>query len=141
VVMNRYEKEPSYLLVKRAKHPDKGFWSLPGGSVKFGETLSDAVEREVFEETKLKVDAGPQIITLDIIKEENDTKFHYILTTILCFMDKPQLPIASSDAEEVKWFNIDQISKLSPISVNTMKVLTLAQKNIQSKRLMLFHII
>ena len=39
------------LLVRRAKPPLEGHWSLPGGAVEVGETLSSAIQREVFEET------------------------------------------------------------------------------------------
>lgn len=45
-----------YLLVKRAKEPGAGKWSLPGGSVELGEDLFAAAVREVGEETGLKRD-------------------------------------------------------------------------------------
>jgi 8-oxo-dGTP diphosphatase len=44
------------LLVRRARSPAKGFYSLPGGRVEFGETLHAAVHREVAEETALKIE-------------------------------------------------------------------------------------
>jgi 8-oxo-dGTP diphosphatase len=44
------------LLVRRARSPAKGFYSLPGGRVEFGETLHAALHREVAEETALKID-------------------------------------------------------------------------------------
>ena len=44
------------LLVRRARSPAKGFYSLPGGRVEFGETLQAALQREVEEETGLKVE-------------------------------------------------------------------------------------
>jgi ADP-ribose pyrophosphatase YjhB (NUDIX family) len=43
------------LLVRRARSPAKGFYSLPGGRVEFGETLHAALNREVAEETGLKI--------------------------------------------------------------------------------------
>jgi len=43
------------VLVKRAKEPYKGYWALPGGFVHYGETVEDAVVREVLEETGLKI--------------------------------------------------------------------------------------
>ncbi len=46
------------LLVRRANDPGAGRWSLPGGRVEPGETDHDAVEREVAEETGLRVRAG-----------------------------------------------------------------------------------
>ena len=44
------------LLVRRARSPAKGFYSLPGGRVEFGETLHAALHREVAEETALKIE-------------------------------------------------------------------------------------
>jgi 8-oxo-dGTP diphosphatase len=44
------------LLVRRARSPAKGFYSLPGGRVEFGESLHTALHREVDEETALKIE-------------------------------------------------------------------------------------
>jgi 8-oxo-dGTP diphosphatase len=49
-------RDHKVLLVRRARSPAKGFYSLPGGRVEFGETLQAAVQREVKEETGLKVE-------------------------------------------------------------------------------------
>ena len=43
------------LLVRRAHEPDRGCWSIPGGRVEPGETSQEAVVREVFEETGVRV--------------------------------------------------------------------------------------
>src|SRR3974377_1415767 len=44
------------LLVRRARSPGKGFYSLPGGRVEHGESLHQALKREVSEETGLDID-------------------------------------------------------------------------------------
>jgi 8-oxo-dGTP diphosphatase len=49
-------REGKVLLLKRAKSPGHGFWSLPGGRVEFGESLHTALTREVDEEAGLKID-------------------------------------------------------------------------------------
>jgi 8-oxo-dGTP diphosphatase len=49
-------REGNILLVRRARSPAKGFYSLPGGRVEFGETLHAALHREVDEETALKIE-------------------------------------------------------------------------------------
>jgi 8-oxo-dGTP diphosphatase len=49
-------RDGKVLLVRRARSPGKGFYSLPGGRVEFGETLHAALHREVAEETALRVE-------------------------------------------------------------------------------------
>ena len=49
-------RDDNILLVRRARSPAKGFYSLPGGRVEFGETLHTALHREVDEETALKIE-------------------------------------------------------------------------------------
>jgi 8-oxo-dGTP diphosphatase len=49
-------RDGKILLVRRAGSPARGFYSLPGGRVEFGETLHAAVHREVGEETGLKIE-------------------------------------------------------------------------------------
>ena len=49
-------RDGKVLLVRRARSPAKGIYSLPGGRVEFGETLHAAVHREVAEETSLKIE-------------------------------------------------------------------------------------
>jgi ADP-ribose pyrophosphatase YjhB (NUDIX family) len=49
-------REGKVLLVRRSRSPGKGFYSLPGGRVEFGESLHQALAREVDEETGLRID-------------------------------------------------------------------------------------
>jgi ADP-ribose pyrophosphatase YjhB (NUDIX family) len=48
-------RDGKVLLVRRARSPAKGFYSLPGGRVEFGESLHQALSREVDEETGLRI--------------------------------------------------------------------------------------
>lgn len=92
------------LLVKRAHEPLKGEWSLPGGAVDVGETLDEAIRREVREETCLDIEVGPIVDVLDRIRYDPDgrVKFHYVLVDFLCRPLSGTLQ-GASDAEEAAW--------------------------------------
>ena len=92
------------LLVKRAHEPLKGEWSLPGGAVDVGETLEQAIRREVREETCLDVEVGPIVDVLDRIRPDPDgrVRFHYVLVDFLCRPLAGTLQCAS-DAEAAAW--------------------------------------
>ena len=49
-------KGQSVLLVKRDKEPGRGQWNLPGGAVELGETLVEALKRELHEEVTIKIE-------------------------------------------------------------------------------------
>jgi ADP-ribose pyrophosphatase YjhB (NUDIX family) len=65
------------LLVRRGKAPALGRWSLPGGRVEWGETLPDALRREVAEETGLEVVPGALAGLVERI--HLDEGFHYVI--------------------------------------------------------------
>ena len=90
------------VLVRRAHEPLKGEWSLPGGVVELGETLEQAIEREVDEETGLEVRVGPVIDVFDRITfdEQQKVEYHYVLVDYLCRATGGTLA-GGSDASEV----------------------------------------
>ena len=98
------------LLVQRAQAPLLGEWSLPGGAVEVGETLSAAIQREVFEETGLVVDVGPIVEVLDRIHTDGDGRieYHYVLIDYLCSVVGGQLD-ARSDAADARWATPDDL--------------------------------
>lgn len=99
------------LLVKRARAPLLGRWSLPGGVVELGETLRAATEREALEETGLVVEAGEVLEVLDrIVPGENGrTQYHYVLVDFLCQKTGGELR-AGGDAADVAWAGKDELA-------------------------------
>src|SRR5215203_458249 len=63
------------LLVERGKPPGVGLWTVPGGRLERGETLVQAVAREVREETGLSVEVG----TLACVVERMGDSFHFVI--------------------------------------------------------------
>ena len=97
------------LLVRRASEPGRGRWSLPGGAVKLGERLGEAVVREVLEETGLLIEViRPIDIVETIIRDEDGRiRFHYVIVDYLARPLSGELR-ASSDALEARWVRLDE---------------------------------
>ncbi len=93
----------SAVLVKRGKQPGLGQWSIPGGALHVGESLSDGVIREIREETGLDVRVGPLVEMVERIvpDEEGRIQYHYIILDYLCFSSSGE-PAPSSDAADAR---------------------------------------
>jgi 8-oxo-dGTP diphosphatase len=100
------------LLIRRGHAPWIGQWSLPGGRVEYGETLADAVTRELAEETGLVIAAPRLVHALDAIQfdEDGDVAGHYVIVVFTAEAEGE--PVAASDADEIGWFALDQIGAL-----------------------------
>jgi 8-oxo-dGTP diphosphatase len=98
------------LLARRARQPLQGEWSLPGGAVELGETLRQAVAREVLEECGLTVVPVSVLGVFDRIDRdpEQRVRFHYVLVEFLCEVTGGALR-AGSDAREVCWAPLPEV--------------------------------
>ena len=114
------------LLVQRGTEPARGQWSLPGGLVEIGESLSNAVAREVREETGLNVEPVELIELLDRIYREGErVRYHYVIADYLCRVKGGELS-AGSDAAQVRWverseWNSHSALALDPITVRVIE--------------------
>ncbi|RLE52109.1 MAG: NUDIX hydrolase [Candidatus Methanomethylicota archaeon] len=101
------------LLVRRAAPPGEGLWAIPGGLVRLGEKLKEAVKREVKEETGLEVEVEGLVDVFEVIvrDEVGNIKFHYVIVDYQAKVAGGKLK-ASTDALEVKWFSAEEIKKV-----------------------------
>ena len=104
-------KDGKALIVKRAHEPRKGEWSLPGGRVELGESLIDAVRREIREETGLEIDVGPVVEIFDRVhRHEGRVRYHFVIVDYLCACLGGTLQ-AGDDAEDVAWVTDDELER------------------------------
>ena len=116
------------LLVKRGSEPIKGRWSIPGGLIELGEALTDAVKREIEEETGLRVEPQGVIEVVDRIHrigegQDERVQYHYILVNFWCVLAAGQSPGAaapSSDAAEIAWIGREQWLEDNPFDLEEL---------------------
>lgn len=110
-----YSKEEgvSILLIKRKYDPFKGSWAIPGGFVHDAESLEAAVERELQEETGVKINYLEQLYTFG--KPDRDPRTRIISVAYFGLVKSNQFEKlkATTDAEDAAWFNFKRLPKLA----------------------------
>ena len=92
------------LLVRRAKPPRLGEWSIPGGAQSLGETIFEAAIREVREETGVTVKPTAIVTVVDSVLRDAElrTQFRYTLVEISAEWISGE-PVAGDDVDAVRW--------------------------------------
>ena len=119
-------RDDRVLLIRRGRPPRLGQWSLPGGAQQVGETLVEAIVREVREETGLTVERVRFLTTVDLIEREADARIRYHYTLIDYTAEAPEgVATAGDDAAAVGWFALDELEALGLWS-ETVRIIQLA---------------
>ena len=98
---------PRVLVVKRGRPPGEGLWSVPGGRLEAGETLAQAVAREVREEPGLTVEVGPFVCVIERFGED----FHFVILDYLARVVGGALA-AATDAADARWVTDEELASL-----------------------------
>lgn len=101
------------LLIERGNPPLAGYWSLPGGGVESGERLEDAIIREVFEETGLRVETDSLATVFERIMPDaaDRCEYHYVLVDFYCRITGGDLQ-PGTDSRDARWFEVSSLDSL-----------------------------
>lgn len=108
-------REDQLLLVRRGRGPAAGEWSVPGGRVEAGETLHEALVREMLEETALEIVVERFLGWAERIDDDADEHF-VILDFAVTLLDPDAEARAGDDAAEVAWVPMGELSELRLVS-------------------------
>lgn len=123
------------LLIRRAKPPRAGEWSLPGGLQKLGETVFEAAAREVQEETGVTAEPLAILDVVDLIEYEGDradgrVRWHYTLIDVVAAWRAGE-PRAAADAAEAIWAPVAAVGDLVGWG-ETVRIVELAYRSCQA---------
>lgn len=103
--------EGRVLLIRRGKEPLYGRWVVPGGTVELGESLHEALVREMREETGLEVEPLELLTAFDRIEREGEqVRYHYVIVDYLCRLRSGEAR-AASDALDVAWAKPEELER------------------------------
>jgi 8-oxo-dGTP diphosphatase len=106
-------RDGKVLVVRRARKPALNLYTMPGGVVEAGETLTEAVAREVREETSLQI----EVLTLAGHREavmrdaQNRVERHFV---IMCFAARwiSGEPVLNEELDDARWLDPSEIATL-----------------------------
>jgi 8-oxo-dGTP diphosphatase len=120
-------RDGNILLVRRARSPAKGFYSLPGGRVEFGETLHQALHREIDEETALKVEIIGLAGWREVVPGPSGGG-HYLIMSFAAHWIAGE-PVLNDELDDFRW--------LAPDGLGDLKLTDGLQEVIQAARTLL----
>lgn len=104
------------LLVRRGREPGAGMLAFPGGKVEWGETPEQALQREILEETGLRVQPERLLASTTVLRHDEQGRLqrHFVILTWQCSWLSGQ-PRAGDDAAELLWADAGQLQSLPDV--------------------------
>lgn len=99
------------LLVRRTAEPGTGSWAVPGGHVEPGETIAEAVTRELREETGLEGVCGPLIGWSELLPDAPG-QLHLVILDFEVTLLAAAEPVAGADAGAAKWVSLHDVAEV-----------------------------
>jgi 8-oxo-dGTP diphosphatase len=121
-------RDDKILLVRRARSPAKGFYSLPGGRVEFGESLHAALHREIAEETGLEIEIVGLAAWREVLPGTSDGG-HYVILSFAARWKNGE-PVLNEELDDYKWLALDALGDL-PLTSGLQEVIQSAQRLIE----------
>jgi 8-oxo-dGTP diphosphatase len=122
-------RDDKVLLVRRARSPAKGVYSLPGGKVEFGESLHTAVHREVDEETGLKIAIVGLAGWREVLPEAGGGGHYVIMSFAARWIGRePQL---NDELDDFRWLAPDRLGDLK-VTSGLYEIIEAAQQLIRA---------
>ncbi len=119
------------LLIRRGHPPRQGAWSLPGGKVEFGEPLTQAIRREVREETGLEIEILGLIDVAELLPGgAEDFQGHYVLVDFAA-RALTAAAVAGSDAMDVRWASLAGLAEFQ-LWAETQRIILLGAETYRS---------
>lgn len=110
------------LVIQRGQGAYAGLWAVPGGRQRRGETMQEAVRREVLEETGLIVEVGDPLWIGDILEPEDPPAYHYTVVDFAARAIGGELA-AGDDAADARWVGLGEVREL-PLTPTMLELLT-----------------
>jgi len=120
-------RDDRILLVRRARSPARGYYSLPGGRVEFGETLYAALHREVDEETALKIEIIGLAGWREVVPGAGGGG-HYLIMSFAARWTSGE-PLLNDELDDFRW--------LAPDAIGDLKITGGLQEVVQQARSLL----
>ena len=118
-------RDDRILLVRRARSPGKGFYSLPGGRVEFGESLHTALHREVDEETAIRIEIIGLAGWREVLPGSSGGGHYLIMSFAARWVARE--PVLNDEHDDFGWFDPDALGDLKTTG-GLLEVISAARK-------------